>query len=68
VPLLLAPATLVSSGSVLLELDIVSPALELAAGEGEVVFAFGLPTCEFVDCAPAELAISAPASKTAEQA
>jgi len=37
-------------------------------GVGDVVFAFGLPTCELVDCAPAEPATSAPASRIAEQA
>ena len=36
-------------------------------GVGDVVFAFGFPTCELVDCAPAEPATSAPASRIAEQ-
>jgi hypothetical protein len=76
VPLLLVPATLVSFGSVSVELEealvpVREPVVEVEEeddGVGEVVFAFGLPTCELVDCAPAEPATSAPASKIAEQA
>jgi hypothetical protein len=37
-------------------------------GVGDVVFAFGLPICELVDCAPAEPATRAPASRIAEHA
>ena len=71
------PAALVSLESELLMPESEVPARDPVVDEdeeveedgvGDVVFAFGLPTCELVDCAPAEPATRAPASRIAEQA